>query len=104
MRCELDIPLVRMVIPCAHVGAPACAQLAHYPNPGVVYLDHDIVGGGAREMPHLESVGIPCNITQVWNSKQKFIKTSSKISSWKDSMKRKSRNYCVPKPLMLPET
>ena len=45
-----------MVIPCAHVGAPACAQLAHYPNPGVVYLDHDIVGGGAREMPHLESV------------------------------------------------
>ena len=43
-----------MVIPCAHVGAPVCAQLAHYPNPGVVYLDHDIVGGGAREMPHLE--------------------------------------------------
>ena len=56
MRCELDISLVRMVIPCAHVGAPACAQLAHYPNPGVVYLDHDRVSrvGDGQNHPNNE--------------------------------------------------
>ena len=93
-----------MVIPCAHVGAPACAQLAHYPNPGVVYLNHDIVGGGAREMPQLESVEFLVILRKFGIQNRSFIKTSSKISSWKDSMKRKSRNYCVPKPSMLPET